>query len=261
MNKNRPNELKLVTKLAMELIQNKEILLPSTYRILFSMVAKENGINIGAEGIHTKKEFNDEIYTHIKTINNNTSRAIAAIKKKDNNELQSVLKDTQKLKQEVESLQNVAYEDALTKALNRKWFEDNHLSAENATFTKEGILVLVDLNNFKNLNDNLGHTVGDKVLIHLTARLKKLSENVVRYDGDKFIILFNGGTEQEVKEVVHVVREILLKKKFQIMDNELKIRFAYGISQFNIDDDFNDIIQTAENRMNEDKVKVKERSA
>jgi len=253
--------LKGLTQKCMTLVNQKEIVLPSTYRVVFSMLAKKEGVDIGAESIHTNEEISNEVYEHILSIDSNTDRAIRAIETRDDAELKRVLEDTKKLKSEVEALKRIAYEDGLTKALNRKWLEENYLEGESETFKKDGVIVMIDLNDFKQINDEMGHAVGDKVLMHLAARLKKLDADVVRYGGDEFVLLFDKGSPDDVRDVVHVLRELHLKKQYKVMDNVVQIKFAYGIAPFKRGESFSSVVHEADKMLYDDKAKVKERSA
>lgn len=253
--------LKLITQKSMSIVNKKEIVLPSTYKVVFSTLSKKHNIDIGAESLHTNEEINDEVYKHILSIDSTTDRAIVAIRNKDEYELTKVLEDTKKLKQEIESLRLIAYQDGLTKALNRQWFEDNYLNEESETFKKDGVLVLIDLNHFKQINDTLGHAVGDKVLLHLTARLKKIDTHVIRFGGDEFLLIFDNNIPAEVKDVVNIIREVLLKTKHHILGQEVRISFGYGITEFNTEDNFSDILKIADKRLYVDKAKVKQRTA
>jgi diguanylate cyclase (GGDEF)-like protein len=252
--------LKLITAKSMAMVKGKEVILPSTYRVLFSMLAKKNDVDIGAEYLHTNEEITDEVYNHILSVDNNADRAIKAMENQDASELQNVLDDTRKLKQELEALKRIAYEDGLTKALNRKWLEENYLNQETESFKKDGVLALIDLNDFKMINDTLGHAVGDKVLVHLATRFKKLDAHVVRYGGDEFVIIFDNNSPSEVQDLINVIRELHLKKQYRIMDNDLKIKFAYGVSEFKADEKFSDVIQRADTQLYDDKAKVKART-
>jgi len=263
MNTPLPNtaDLKFITEKSKELACKKEILLPSAYRVLFSLIAKKHNIDIGAEAFYSKEELNDEVYKQILSVDKNTDRAIKAIQEKNESELEKVLEDTKRLKVEIESLKRIAYEDGLTKALNRKWFEDNYLYAETETLSKDGVIVLIDLNDFKKINDTLGHVAGDKVLMYLASAFKKFDSHVVRYGGDEFMLIFNNNSPAEVKDIVNVMREIHLKKTYRISNHDVKIRFGYGISAFKEGDSFEEVINTADKLLYEDKQKVKERVA
>ena len=253
------DRFKLVTDSSMSLVNKKDIVLPSTYRVVFASIAKKYNLDIGAENMHTNEEINEDVYKHILSIDNNANRAIEAIQSNDTTELKHILEDTEKLKEEVEALKQISYEDGLTRVFNRRWFEENYLNKEDETFNKNGILVFIDLNDFKQINDNLGHATGDKVLMYFSSRLKKLNGDVIRYGGDEFAIIFQNESYENVKNTIHILRELHLKKKYKILNNVLKIKFAYGIVEFNTNDNFSDIIKEADINMYEDKEKVKSR--
>lgn len=256
-----PSDLKLVTQKSMEMIGDKEIVLPSTYRVIFSLVAKKHNINIGAEAFYSKEEISDEVYKRILSLDSNTTQAIQAIEKHDTQGLQTILENVDKLKQEIDSLKKIAYEDGLTKALNRKWFEENYLNTATESFIKSGVLALIDLNDFKKINDTLGHAVGDKVLVHIAAKLKKLDAHLVRYGGDEFMLVFDHNTAAEVHNLLNVIRELYVKKKYRILENEIHIKFGYGISTFEANDRFPEILSKADSLLYEDKEKLKKRTA
>ncbi len=254
--------LKQITQKSMALVNQKEIVLPSTYRVVFSTLAKKHDVDIGAEALHTNEEINDEVYRHILSIDQHTGRAIAAMENKNTSELHSVLEDTRKLKKQIEALKQIAYQDGLTKALNRQWFEENYLEGESETFKRDGVIALIDLNDFKTINDTLGHAVGDKVLIHLISRLKKLDAHVIRFGGDEIMLVFDDNNlPVEVKNVINVIREIHLKRKYNILGHELRISFAYGIAPFHKEERFSSVIASADKLLYADKEKVKQRTA
>lgn len=255
------NALKTVTKETMELCKTKEIMLPSSYRVLFSYIAKKNKIDIGAESMYTREELNDKFYRQIESFDDNTGQAIEAIQMRDDQKLKIILENTQKLKKEIEALKRIAYEDGLTKALNRRWLEENYLDMDTETFKKNGVLALIDLNDFKIINDTMGHAVGDKILIHLVSVFKKFDTHVVRYGGDEFLLLFDNNSEVEVKDIVNITRELQLKKTYNVFNHHVKIKFGYAIRPFRIEESFSDVITEADKLLYEDKQKLKERIA
>lgn len=80
------------------------------------------------------------------------------------------------------------YMDSLTDTFNRRYYDEKlkHLQTANGA-------AMLDIDNFKLINDTYGHLIGDKVLIEVAASIKNLIRNsdaVVRYGGDEFFILF-----------------------------------------------------------------------
>lgn len=99
-------------------------------------------------------------------------------------------------------------------------------------------LIFLDLDNFKNINDSLGHAIGDKLLIQAAARLKEIirvEDTIARIGGDEFVILLPDlGTDEKksasnaeyIAQKVHTV----LKKQFEIEGYNLNISSSIGIA-------------------------------
>ena len=99
---------------------------------------------------------------------------------------------------------NLARTDELTGLPNRR-----RLIAELDNFSRlEGALMLLDLNGFKQVNDQCGHGAGDQVLVQVAARFNRVLPNsalLARLGGDEFGILFNGGP-QSALEIVQALK-------------------------------------------------------
>jgi diguanylate cyclase (GGDEF)-like protein/PAS domain S-box-containing protein len=92
-----------------------------------------------------------------------------------------------------DEIRHLAFFDHLTRLPNRRLMLDRLGQALNssARHGRHGALMLIDLDNFKTLNDTLGHAVGDQLLIEVAARLKSSVEGdtVARLGGDEFVVL------------------------------------------------------------------------
>ncbi|MGF1479408.1 MAG: putative bifunctional diguanylate cyclase/phosphodiesterase [Cyanophyceae cyanobacterium] len=103
-----------------------------------------------------------------------------------------LLELTQRQQTEQQLLYDATH-DSLTSLHNRAWFMEqlNQKIAQNSDFA----LLFLDLDRFKLVNDSLGHSIGDRLLVMIAARLKNslLSQDLVaRFGGDEFIILLEG---------------------------------------------------------------------
>ncbi len=252
-------EQKEITKKVIETIKPLEVVLPTHYSLVFMEEAEKLGYEFDLDN-DKFNEIDDIFFKHLETLNKETKSAINAIKNKDEKELELALSRTEELQKEIETLKSHVYEDALTKVYNRKWLQDNYLANEKL-FIKNGYVTMIDLNDFKIINDTLGHIVGDKVLLFLSQQFKKTGGEVIRYGGDEFFIFFSAKTYniEQVKNIIHNTREIILKKTLQSDNKSFKTSFAYGVSEFKINDKFEDVIAVVDKLLYEDKIKIKER--
>jgi len=132
----------------------------------------------------------------------------------------------------IASIQNeTIYIDRLTKVYNRS-FMDFYLTKKR----KKSIMgIMLDINDFKNINDSYGHEVGDEAIINFAQALKKIvSTNgvVIRYAGDEFIILLNTIEKDEASLLISKIEAYLLVQKDELR-YPYDIKFSYGLSLYN----------------------------
>jgi len=140
------------------------------------------------------------------------------------------------LHRELDSASALARHDPLTDTLNRKGL-DEALAREIATMQRKDTplsLCLLDIDNFKKLNDRLGHEVGDNALIHLVnvaRNCMRPTDTLARYGGEEFIILMpDTQLDHGVEAMVRLQRE--LTKAFFLSGNEkVLITFSAGVAQ------------------------------
>ena len=152
------------------------------------------------------------------------------------------LEDVTKRARVAESLRHQAMHDHLTGLPNRAQFNER-LSASLARAATHGAdgsrpetaLIMVDLNQFKEVNDTIGHEYGDRLLIDLSRRLSRNLRDcdiIARLGGDEFAILLTGpGAGATADEVAERVRE-LTGQPFQIDEHRLRIGASIGVAVF-----------------------------
>jgi diguanylate cyclase (GGDEF)-like protein/PAS domain S-box-containing protein len=133
-----------------------------------------------------------------------------------------------------------ATHDTLTKLPNRFLFDDRLGAAlEQAKRRDEMLAVLfLDLDRFKLINDSLGHSVGDALLVALSRRLRaavRSEDTVARMGGDEFILILRGvrGAEDAVRPARKIVDAI--RPPFQVRGHELHVSASIGISLYPAD--------------------------
>lgn len=266
------NKLKAITYEVMKKLKSQEIILPSDYSKIFQKCAKELKYNLENEEV-ILKDINQDINKidqiveqtnkNLTSLDNSTKGAQKAIKNKNEKELKSIQNDLELMKSEIEFLQKELFSDTLTKAYNRKWLNDVYLKDDK--FQGNGYLAFIDLNNFKSINDNYGHIVGDMVLKYLTNYLNKeiILENkyVIRYAGDEFILIVNEKIAfKELEKILNDVQASLLKQKLRIKNSkniEFSFGFSYGLVEYKNNNIFEDIINIADEKMYKNKILIK----
>lgn len=115
-----------------------------------------------------------------------------------------------------DEIEHLAFYDFLTDLPNRRLMHDRLRQAlTNATRRgRYGALMLIDLDNFKLLNDTLGHAIGDQLLISVAARLRastRAGDTVARMGGDEFVVILEGLDKHELAavQVEHVAANVL----------------------------------------------------
>ena len=137
---------------------------------------------------------------------------------------------TQKLHQI--SLETLAFHDPLTMLGNRRKFEeefDYAVGVSDANKTKFAVLYF-DLNNFKTINDTMGHKIGDELLKYVAARIASILRKpdvVARLGGDEFAAILHDATEPGVKIAVERIIENT-KKPFRIKEHTLIADLSVG---------------------------------
>lgn len=147
---------------------------------------------------------------------------------------------TQKRKQR-DQLEHMALHDALTDLPNRTLFNDRLKQAIlNAKRGQEPLAVmLLDLNNFKEINDSMGHGVGDQILTEIAKRLLGImrgGDTVARMGGDEFLILLPKSNPQKQSQFMDRFNAIL-EKPFTIEKQTFEIKASVGLALFPDDGD------------------------
>lgn len=123
--------------------------------------------------------------------------------------------------------------DPLTKLPNRRQFINN-LKAE-LKADRSGAVILIDLDNFKEINDTLGHIYGDTMLSQIGKRFLDLNDDnifIARYGGDEFLILLKNVSKiDEVEKYLNSIEECL-SSSFNVNDDFLNIEYSIGITLF-----------------------------
>ena len=267
-----PNDstLQLISNEAKSSIDQMKIVTPSMYASIFSQYAKEHNEVIEDEhNLSTSllqlecsnlTNLQTEASRSTQQLTDSTTKAINAIKAKDEKSLAEVLEETTKLRSEIEKLKEAVYKDELTHAYNRKWLNDHYIDKETDALNAKGVLAIIDLNYFKQVNDTHGHIIGDKVLIFIANQLKTTRANVIRYGGDEFIIMFESNNSiKYATDNLEKIRESIISKKLKANETKFTVSFSYGLVLYEKGDNLAQTIELADKNMYNDKIQIKKR--
>lgn len=149
----------------------------------------------------------------------------------------STASDLTKLHEAQETIEQLAFYDPLTGLANRRLLMDRMVhDLASARRHKELLaIVLCDLDNFKNINDSLGHEQGDELLKHVASVLSAQiheEDTAGRLGGDEFVLILSG--DSEVQRVTEAATQILkaLEKPVHLSGNQVAISSSIGIALY-----------------------------
>lgn len=189
------------------------------------------------------------------------SRSMAIDSERSREELQRLREQSEesereiaRLQQELDRASSMARHDPLTGVLNRKGMDEAVERELGRTQRTQNpmCVALLDIDNFKKLNDQHGHQTGDAALQHLTQVAQKAlrpQDTMARYGGEEFVIVLpDTALEQGVEAMTRVQRE--LTKTYFLQGNErLLITFSAGVAQVQANESGADAIKRADQGM------------
>lgn len=171
----------------------------------------------------------------------------------------SSIEDIGPMKQKQSKLANEAIRDPLTGVLNRRGYEQvlARFMVDYQQNSKPFSLVAFDLNDFKEVNDNYGHSAGDFVLKAFSASIVdhcRASDVVARIGGDEFVLLISGtASRRAISSVVRQVEEVM-HTPVVVEGERIHIRFSYGAASIPVDThNQEELVSLADQRMYKNK--------
>lgn len=169
-------------------------------------------------------------------------------------EVQDAEQRIQELENKLQRMSELVREDQLTGSLNRRGLDDVY-ERETARAERRGTplcVALLDLDDFKRLNDTLGHQAGDGALKHLVQIVKSTLRSmdvIARYGGEEFLIVLPESTvEAAVTSMTRLQRE--LTKHFFMHENEkVLITFSAGVAMRREGEDQDSLLKRADQAM------------
>jgi diguanylate cyclase (GGDEF)-like protein/PAS domain S-box-containing protein len=183
---------------------------------------------------------NGEIYPELLTI--------TEIRDDETNEISNyaaIFSDISQLKNDEEEIKRLVFYDPLTELPNRRLLNDR--LAQELAITgrsgKNGALCIIDLDHFKNINETLGHSAGDRMLVEVAYRLKlcvRDCDTVARISSDEFVVILtelSGQIEQACNEARYIAEKLQYSicQAYSVMNHKLYISSSIGIAMFSED--------------------------
>ena len=188
------------------------------------------------------KELNTEIYVKMKDSFSKTHIFKMQVSSYDYHGLHMVFSftDITAIKTKADNYRHKASHDSLTSLYNRLYFNEvltNEIS-RSIRYNKNFVLVMFDIDHFKNINDSYGHDVGDEVLIKLSILIKKFLRNTdvfARWGGEEFMIFMPESTVENTLPKIEELRQKIEETKISLNVNEA-ITVSFGMTGFLIED-------------------------
>lgn len=156
-----------------------------------------------------------------------------------------------------DNLRRASFYDSVTGSLNRQAFAEGlGLDAARAGF---GSVVMLDMDNLKNINDEYGHAAGDRMLRHLVDVLRsklRAADKLYRWGGDEFLLIFPGA---DAPHVARRMKAILSESKSLVLTDgtDVPVRVSVGSAPYRSAEDLDKAIDAADLAMYADKVSRK----
>jgi diguanylate cyclase len=158
------------------------------------------------------------------------------------------------LEVELAQVSEQVHTDQLTGVLNRRGLDETFERELNRADRGQTpiCVALLDIDNFKKLNDTLGHQAGDQALVHLAQVIKESlrpADNVARYGGEEFVIILPDTPLKEGVEAVERLQREMTKKFFLNNNERVLVTFSAGVALRNSDEDQEEVIGRADKAM------------
>lgn len=179
--------------------------------------------NVIAEVISTTRDMRDTAERSRAQVDNMRDRVRAAEA------------EIERLQVELEQTSEKMRHDPLTGALNRKGLEESYAKEVSRAARRGSMLCLavLDIDNFKRLNDTYGHNTGDEALLHLVGTVRdclRPHDTLSRYGGEEFVILLPETSVDDSVIILQRLQRELTKRYFLANNDKLLITFSAGVT-------------------------------
>lgn len=161
-------------------------------------------------------------------------------------------------------LELMATKDKLTGATSRQVFDWVFKRAQKTALRKDWPLsmIVLDIDHFKNINDQYGHQFGDQVLKSVSQLIRKKVRDVdvlCRWGGEEFLLLLENCDQQHAAKVAETLRESISQLQIRIKDQRVSVTISAGVAEYQLDESMDHLIERCDHAMYESKNKGRNR--
>lgn len=169
----------------------------------------------------------------------------------------------QELEQAMAVLKKAAFTDTLTGLFNRRAMNqvlEARSKSSSALYTD--VVIMCDIDNFKNINDEYGHECGDIVLKSVSTTIKnalRKDDCIARWGGEEFLILLDETDMKTGDVIANQLRELIKGGSVRYNNQDISVTMSLGLAVMYYDSDINESIRLADNALYEAKKSGKDR--
>jgi diguanylate cyclase len=163
-------------------------------------------------------------------------------------------KELARLEEQLATVSAEMLTDHLTRTMNRRGLDESFLSCHAEALAQGSALsvALIDVDDFKRLNDALGHQAGDEALRHVADLLKtklRPTDVVARYGGEEFVMVLPGAERDAAVKTIERLQRALTEHVFVHGANRTFITFSGGVTQVRLEDSLQTALKRADHAM------------
>ena len=177
---------------------------------------------------------------------------------------QEIFVQEREIEQLKEMLKQESYTDKLTGFYSPKAFESilQHKKSRAERTRKPFSLLLIDINDFRDINEKYGHSAGDEVLKNFAGSVKSIlraEDSISRWGDDEFIVLLSETNFDDARIVEAKIEFFMKDWEVHLMDDIVHYSYCIGISQYRFNESISDVIDRAKESLKIDKHRFKKR--
>jgi diguanylate cyclase len=194
-----------------------------------------------------------------------TRRTIREKQDKENRQMEVLAQKVETLNRELKKTKEESQKDGLTGINNRKALDAylRNLVERNNITRLTFSLLLIDIDDFKAINDTYGHQAGDGVLVSLTSKISgfiRSDDFIGRYGGEEFVLILPGASLRNANKKAKQICKTISSTRFIFNDIQLKLTISIGVSSFKKGDTAFTVVERADHALYAAKKMGKNRS-